>query len=158
MIEHRKLLEKDKVGHYYQKHLTRGSWGYNWDKKKEFENIVKKEGFLKAAMMTCYPREVALIERIIGKTVYLYGAGKISKRIISIKNQYYANDINIKGIIVTESSIEKWICDIPVQSLNTIDINVLNNTTIVLAVGDKLQDEIYNCIKNIINEKNVIRY
>ncbi|NEX01864.1 Coenzyme F420 hydrogenase/dehydrogenase, beta subunit N-term [Pseudobutyrivibrio sp. NOR37] len=157
-IKHRKLLKEEMIKSYFQNHSSGGVWGYNWDRKKEFEELVQNEGFEKAAIKTCYPREMVLLEKLIGKTVYLYGAGKISKRIISIKNKYFKNDINVEGIIVTERIAERSIYGIPVNILSEIDFNNINKVMVVLAVGDKFQDEIYKKLNSITKEINVIKY
>ena len=140
--------EKQIIVHYFRDHkqLT-GAWGYNKEIKEIFETNRRKYGFLKAAYMCLYPIEMRSLEeaqRRCWNNIYLYGHGKVGKRIKKIIDDVFSN-INILGYIVTNKEVD-YVLDIPVYSIVEIK-NLKSNVQIIVSVAEHNKVGIYKELK-----------
>lgn len=138
-----KLEDEEKINSYYlDREKQRGQWGYNLAEKEVFDERSKKYGFKRAAYMTLYPKECAMIEKAYKscKKISIYGCGVTGKAIYEIAVNLYP-DMMINGFLVTskEKNMHK-IKDVGVKEITEKEMD--SSEVIIVGVADQYNDEV----------------
>lgn len=152
------INEIQRIEHYYKEHTDIGSWGYNMDKRDEFEILADNYPFKEAAERFLYKNEFEALERISKSftKISIYGCGKNGKLLYDLITRYFRS-LKITEWIVSEKKEDKCF-GIPIKNVDEIRPSE-DNLIIVSPINEIRKEicrelnrrEIYNycCVDNI---------
>ncbi len=124
--------------------------------QERFRTMVEEIGFLEATYRLKFEEDIcrleALDELVVGKKVYLYGAGKEGKIIKRLIDKYHKN-WDLRGFVVTNKDADT-VEQLPVLEYSQIALanetedNSVHEQLILVSVSDKYRKEIVNILIN----------
>ena len=153
------INNSNQIAWYYREHHNmNGFWGYDFEKKKKFYEMMNKKGFIYSAEYSMYERERELVEKALKKgnrKLCLYGCGNNGKRVSKVIEKYYSDRVDLQYFVVTRNTENiKVINDRRVFELQDI-CDELKTTTIVITVG---KEDVRKEIELMLNEKGITNY
>lgn len=153
-------LDSDiEIMHYYREHSKiKGKWGYNPEIRQKFLEDYKKDGFISASVRCAFPKETAVIEKVLSlkdklSSLVIYGCGLSGRKLNNIIRNYFS--VNVDMFLVSDKSDMPDIVDgIPVYSFND-KFEDIGNSVIIIAVSEKYRVEIENNLKKF-NIRNYV--
>lgn len=148
------ISDNKNVELYYPEHeKIKGAWGYNYELREQFDDLVKKYDFMEALVKIKYPSQTTLLDSLILEdkkiNCVIYGAGVYGQKVNNIINTIYKDKITVKYFVISNNSNgNKTVEGLPVKNVSEL-IADKNIDLIFVAIRNKnAQIEIFELLRN----------